>query len=242
MGDYLCLSRKYYGAKKMYFTPPGESENLKEKAYHLLKNMIFYQEIIPGQKLTYRELSVTLGMSATPVQMALARLEQEGFVELVSNVGYFVKKITHKEVEDLFDIREVLEIHAIKLAIVKRTDKDLKILSNKIAQHKAYVFYLYDRKKLLLGLQVHLQIAEMSGNFEIVKHLQKIYELIYLRSRIECFNPDRMHMSASQHEELFRLIKAKNVEAAQGFLYGHLESAKERFLSTLSQKEIMPLG
>jgi len=54
--------------------------------------MVFNQQIIPGQKLIYRELSMLLKMSTTPVQLALARLEQEGFVELLPNVGYFRKE------------------------------------------------------------------------------------------------------------------------------------------------------
>lgn len=101
-----------------------ESRNLTEKTYILLKNMVFNQRIIPGQKLIYRELSMLLNMSTTPVQLALARLEQEGFVELVPNVGYFVKKIVPKEVEDLFDVRQNLEVHAVKLAIINQTEEE----------------------------------------------------------------------------------------------------------------------
>jgi DNA-binding GntR family transcriptional regulator len=107
-----------------------ESRNLTEKAHILLKNMIFNQRIIPGQKPTYRNLSMLLNMSTTPVQLALARLEQEGFVELVPNVGYFVKKIIPKEVEDLFDVRQILEVQAVKLAIINQTQESLTILSD----------------------------------------------------------------------------------------------------------------
>ena len=216
-----------------------ESKNLTEKAYILLKNMVFNQKIAPGQKLIYRELSTSLKMSTTPIQLALARLEQEGFVELVPNVGYFVRKIVPKEVEDLFDIRQILEVHTVKLAILYQTDESLKILSDKILNHKKYIIELYDRKKLLLDAEVHLQIARMSNNSEIVKQLQRIHEHIYLRSRIELLAPKRMRLSPVHHEKLFQMIKAKDVAGAQELLQEHIQGAKELMLSTLTQEEPM---
>jgi DNA-binding GntR family transcriptional regulator len=216
-----------------------ESKNLTEKAYILLKNMVFNQKIVPGQKLIYRELSTLLNMSTTPVQLALARLEQEGFVELVPNVGYFVRKIVPKEVEDLFDIREILEVHAVRLAILNQTDESLKTLGDRIKSHKKYVIDLYDRKKLLLDAEVHLQIARMANNAEIVKQLQRIHEHIYLRSRIELLPPKRMRLSPVHHEKLFQMIVAKDVAGAQDLIHAHIQGAKELMLSTLSPEEHM---
>jgi DNA-binding GntR family transcriptional regulator len=214
-----------------------ESKNLTEKAYILLKNMVFNQKIIPGQKLIYRELSMMLKMSTTPVQLALARLEQEGFVELLPNVGYFVRKIDPKEVEDLFDIRRILEVHAVKLAILHQNDESLKVLSDKVQVHKKYSIQLYDRKKLLLDAEVHLQIARMSNNSEIVKQLQRIHEHIYLRSRIELLPPNRLRLSPLHHEKLYQMMKMEDVAGAQELLDEHIQGAKELMLSTLLQRE-----
>ena len=70
-------------------------------------------------------------MSTTPVQLALARLEQEGFVELVPNIGYSVKKIIPKEVHDLFDVRLIFELYTVELAIQNQTVESLKTLNEK---------------------------------------------------------------------------------------------------------------
>jgi len=214
-----------------------ESRSLMEKAYLTLKAMIFQQKIVSGQKLIYRELSKALHMSITPVQVALARLESEGFVELVPNVGYFVKKIVLKEIEDLFDVRRILEIHAVELAILNQNDECLKKLSEKIKNHKAYTIHIYDRKKLLLDAEVHLQIAVMSKNYEIVKQLQRIFEHIYLRSRVELLPPQRLFLTPPVHEKIFKMMKAKNVLGAQDILGEHINEAKEVMLSTLSKDE-----
>ncbi len=214
-----------------------ESTSLMEKAYISLKNMVFLQKIGPGQKLVYRELSKVLDMSATPVQVALARLESEGFVELVPNVGYFVKKIVPKEIEDLFDVRRVLEAHAVELAIQYQNVESLRILDEKIQNHKKYIIQIYDRKKLLLDAEVHLQIARMANNLEIVKQLKRIYEHIYLRSRVELLPPQRLFLTPSQHEKLFQMIKKKNILGAKRILVEHIDQAKNIMLSTLSESE-----
>jgi DNA-binding GntR family transcriptional regulator len=212
-----------------------ESKSLMEKAYISLKSMVFLQKIVPGQKLVYRDLSKVLDMSATPVQVALARLESEGFVELVPNVGYFVKKIDPKEIEDLFDLRGVIEVRAVELAIQYHDAASLKELKEKIQNHKKYIVQVYDRKRLVLDAEVHLQIARMSNNSEIVKQLKRIYEHIYLRSRVELLPPQRLSITPSEHEKIFKMIKSKNVKGAQEILFTHIDEAKNVMMLTLSK-------
>jgi DNA-binding GntR family transcriptional regulator len=212
-----------------------ESTSLMEKAYISIKNMVFLQKIVPGQKLVYRELSKLLDMSATPVQVALARLKSEGFVELVPNVGYFVKKIVPKEIEDLFDMRRILEVYTVGLAIQYQNVESLRKLEEIIQTHKKYIIQIYDRKKLLLDADVHLQIAGMANNLEIVKQLKRIYEHIYLRSRVELLPPQRLSLTPSEHEKIFQMIKSKNVESAQKILCKHIEEAKNVMMLTLSK-------
>ena len=214
-----------------------ESQSLMEKAYRVVKLMVFQQKIVPGQKLILRELSKTLNMSATPVQVALARLESEGFVELVPNVGCFVKKIVPKEIEDLFDVRRIIETYAVELAIQNQNDECLRKLSEKIQDHKKYSVSIYDRRKLLLDAEVHLQIAIMSNNYVIVSQLRRIYEHIYLRSRVELLPPQRLSITPAEHEKIFQMIKAKNIFMAKKSLSKHIDEAKNVMLSTLTKEE-----
>jgi len=208
-----------------------KKKNLMEKAYWEIKNMIFQQKISPGQKLIYRELAEKLNMSQTPITYALGRLEQEGFVELIPNSGYSVKEIDIKELEDLFDIREALEVHAFLLAIKNQTDEGLKTLEKKIQEHKQYIPPVYDRKKLVLDANVHLEIARMSGNKVLVKHLLQLYEHIYLRHRVELMNPARIFVSSKEHLKIFGLIKDRNSSEAVKLIRAHIRAAKENMIS-----------
>ena len=217
-----------------------ESRNLMEKAYLQIKNMIFQQKMGPGQKLIYRDLSEKLDMSRTPIMFALGRLEQEGFVELIPNLGYFVKEIDVQEFEDLFDLREALEVHALGLAIKNPTDEDFRDLEKRIEQHKEYMLPYYDLKKLILDAEVHLQIAVMSKNKVLVKQLRQIFEHIYLRYRVERMHPTRLPVASDEHRQLLAAIREKDYATGERIIRQHIQAAKEAMLAGLSKEEEIP--
>jgi DNA-binding GntR family transcriptional regulator len=225
----------------------GDSKNLMEKAYWQIKNMIFQQKIGPGQKLIYRDLSKRLSMSKTPIMYALGRLEQEGFVELMPNLGYSVKEMDVQEFEDLFDVREALETHAIALAIHHQTPEDLEALEKRIGQHKEYILPYYDRKKLVLDAEVHLQIALVSRNRVLLRQLRHIFEHIYLRYQVERINPKRLSITFEEHHQILSMIRRKDGRGAEEMIRNHIRAAKEMMTSGLSTEEEylglgMPLG
>ncbi|HOG18604.1 MAG: HTH-type transcriptional regulator McbR [Syntrophaceae bacterium PtaU1.Bin231] len=212
------------------------TENLIQKAYLQLKNMIFYQRISPGQKLIYRELAVVLGMSSTPVQLALCKLEQEGFVERIPNIGYYVRRIDIREIEDLFDLRQILEVYAIEQAIQNQTPEDLEILHQMMLSHKNHDIQIYDRKKLLLDAEFHWQIAAMSKNQAILRQLRSIFEHSYLRSRVELLPPDRLLVTAAQHAAIYEMIREHKTARAKKAIATHIREAKEAKLMMLSRE------
>jgi len=75
----------------------SEDSTRLDEAYQKLKEMIFRQNIIPGQKLIARDLCDILNMSRTPVINALYMLEREGFVVSVPYRGFYVKPVDIQE-------------------------------------------------------------------------------------------------------------------------------------------------
>ncbi len=214
-----------------------QQKNLMEKAYLEIKNMIFLQKISPGQKLIYRELAERLEMSKTPVMYALGRLEQEGFVELIPNLGYSVREIDIKELEDLFDFRQALEAHSIVMAIKNQTNESLEALELKIQKHREYLPPIYDRKKLVLDAEVHCQIAQISGNRVLLRQLRQLFEHIYLRHRVELMNPARILDTPKEHEQILAYIREKDYDAAFKLLEIHIREAKENMVARRKKEE-----
>ncbi len=201
--------------------------SLMEAAYQKLKDMLFEQEIVPGQKLIYRELIDLLNMSSTPVQLALGRLEQEGFVERIPHVGFYVRRLSLKERDDLFDLRRIIEVSAVELAIQNQTPREIRTLEELANRHAHYFVQVYDRKKLLLDIEFHKHICIMSGNTEYCNQLKRIFDHIYLRTRLDLMPTGRLSIAVSQHAEILKRIKENNIRGAQKYLDKHLRDAKE---------------
>lgn len=87
----------------------AEHENLDQKAYQILKNMIVERRLSPGEKIPQEKIAQDLGISRTPLLGALKYLEQEKLVEAKPRRGFFVRIFTRQEMIDIFELREVLE-------------------------------------------------------------------------------------------------------------------------------------
>jgi DNA-binding GntR family transcriptional regulator len=147
----------------------AEHENLDQKAYEIVKNMITERQILPGEKIPQ--------ISRTPLVSALKFLEHEKLVESKPRRGYFVRLFSKQEMISIFELREVLEGLAAKRAAANITDKEIEILngffrdfaeSANITDFRAYA--KEDRR-------FHNFIAEI-GAKEFLKSILQTYNFI----------------------------------------------------------------
>src|SRR2546429_8824664 len=89
---------------------------LRQSVYEALVELVIAGRLTPGQHLVETELARQLGVSRQPVREALHRLEAEGWVDLRPNQGAFVHVPTDQEVDQLLDVRELLEAETARLA------------------------------------------------------------------------------------------------------------------------------
>jgi DNA-binding GntR family transcriptional regulator len=107
----------------------AEHENLDQKAYEIIKDMIINREILPGEKIPQEKLAQDLGISRTPLVSALKFLEHEKLVESKPRRGYFVRLFSIQEMVSIFELREVLEGLAARRAAANITEKEIQILN-----------------------------------------------------------------------------------------------------------------
>src|SRR6516225_3348810 len=88
---------------------------LRQSVYEALVELVIAGRLTAGQHLVETELARQLGVSRQPVREALHRLEAEGWVDLRPNQGAFVHVPTDKEVDQLLDVRELLEVETARL-------------------------------------------------------------------------------------------------------------------------------
>lgn len=209
--------------------------SLIEDAYRKIKQLIYNQQLVPGQRLVYDDLARTLNMSRTPIINALNRLEQQGLVVSESFRGFYVRPMDLQEVWDAFGLREAIETYAVELAISKASRDDFKILEEKLIEHESYQPTYYDRKKLFLDAAFHLQITEMTGNRILKWHLRMNLEHVYLRAKLDDYDTARMAKAPSEHRMLIKHMSDKNVLASVETIRNHIRSARGYVIACLSK-------
>lgn len=195
--------------------------NLTLKVYHKIIELMLNYEIVPGQRLVFIDLAKQLNVSRTPVNNALSILAQEGYLDFVPNQGYSVHKLTRKEAENLYEIREVLEVGFIGKAIRRMTDKRLKNLEKKKDNYELAIDNLVTRKLFILDTEFHLAIMEMAGNEILANRYRDVSQKIFLRFRTEDLRMDRIADIRKEHHNLFEAIAMRDVERAKELVRVH---------------------
>jgi DNA-binding GntR family transcriptional regulator len=99
-----------------------ERELLADQVYLALKEEVLDNVVVPGSRLNIDALADRLGVSPTPIREALARLAAEKLIDVESYRGYFIKeRPTPAQLADLFDVRKLLELHAVRRAATRPT-------------------------------------------------------------------------------------------------------------------------
>ena len=216
---------------------PNNSITRIEEAYRQIKQMLFDQTLVPGQRLVNQDLVEKLNMSRTPIINALNRLVQDGFVAFESFRGFYVRPIDLQEVWDAFGVREALEVYTVEQAIKLSDDDDFKELENKLREYADYQPHYYTRKKFLLDSAFHLQIADMARNKVLKWLLKRNFEHIYLRARLENYDINRMPVAADEHNRLVRRMKNKDIIGSIELIRNHIQKARDLVIRSLTDEE-----
>jgi DNA-binding GntR family transcriptional regulator len=216
---------------------PNNSITRIEEAYRQIKQMIFDQKLIPGQRLVNQDLVDNLHMSRTPIINALNRLVQDGFVAFESFRGFYVKPIDLQEVWDAFGVREALEVYTVEQAIKLSDDGDIRELENKLREHADYQPHYYTRKKFLVDSNFHFQIAAMTKNKVLKWLLKRNFEHIYLRARLENYDIQRMVVAAEEHNRIVMKMKNKDIIGSIELMRNHIQKARDLVIRSLTDEE-----
>src|SRR5215831_823738 len=144
--------------------------NLTVLAYNSIKEYILEGKLDESGRLTEEFLSNRLGISKSPIREALNRLEAEGLIRIEARRGAYLRSFTNKEVENLYDVREALEVHAVRTgAFPAPLLKELKAGVKRLRAH----LKANDRAKYIdEDVSFHASIARATGNAKLCDVLE----------------------------------------------------------------------
>jgi DNA-binding GntR family transcriptional regulator len=205
---------------------PAPRANLAEQVYARLKADLHDFLWAPGDRFSEAEIGQRTGVSRTPVREALFRLRNEGFLEVESKTGWFVKPIDFGRLDQLYDLRVVLELDAVAKLAVRRDDPPaldaLKALWLVAADER-----LSDAREVgALDESFHATLVSAAGNAEIAKVHQDVTERIRIVRRLDFTRADRIEATYQEHGKILRAIIQRKLEVAQLLLKSHIEQSK----------------
>lgn len=211
-------------------------DSFAEKAYHTIKRMLLTDELVGGQKILYRDMADKLGMSQTPVILALTRLKDEGLIRSETNKGFSVPELDLEEARELYEIRTVLEEFLIKRSAKLITDEQLKMLRGLMEQHQALRGEVYCRERLWNDARLHLAIASFANHPTGEHFLRQICDRIYLRYRPDRMPVVRLLEAEQEHEQIYNALADRDSAKAARMMRRHLKQGLQRILEGLRHK------
>jgi DNA-binding GntR family transcriptional regulator len=212
-------------------------KSLKDMVADEVRTRIIDGRIALGAGLSENGLAAELGISKTPVREALLQLKQEGLVEVQPQRGTYVFRMAPEQVVMISELREILELAAIKAAVARNHPA----LAERMSGIYAAMRDAYEADDRLayrkLDGEYHETIIELCGNPYIRNAYSQIGFCIQaLRSRLS--NQVQLNrLSLADHREMLKLVKARDVAALQRLLRAHINHTKESYLDVLEGAE-----
>ena len=215
--------------KTVALTRPGEAparSNLAEQVYTELKAQMDDFRLVPGDRFSEAELGTRLGVSRTPVREALFRLRNEGLLDVESKSGWFVRPIDFNKLEQLYDLRVILETACVQ-RLCTRAEPAPELEALKQHWLVPVAERLQDGREVgALDEAFHSTRVRAAGNDEIARVHWDGTERIRIIRRLDFTRPDRIDATYTEHAKILRNVIQRKADQATLLLRSHIEQSK----------------
>ncbi|MDE6904691.1 MAG: GntR family transcriptional regulator [Lachnospiraceae bacterium] len=210
---------------------------LRDVVFNTLREAILKGELKPGERLMELQLASKLGVSRTPIREAIRMLQQEGLAVTIPRRGAEVAKMTEKNMEDVLQIREALEILAVQLACEKVTEQQIVHLGEAVEEFERAV-KTGDLKQITQSdIDFHDKIYEAADNPKLVSLLNNIREQIY-RYRVEYLKEEENYPNlVEEHRRIFAGLKCRDKSFVTEMTEKHLKNQANAVKAIIREQE-----
>jgi DNA-binding GntR family transcriptional regulator len=227
--------------------PPPSRQTLTDSVYEAVTELVVDQHIEAGARVNIDLVARQLNVSPTPVREALARLEMDGLVVKEPLRGYTVTPMLDtKNLNDLYDVRRLLEPFAARCAAERRDDRVVHILDRenddmrRMASTGDVTFHDY-RAFTLQDARFHEAIAGTSGNSLLSDTLRR------LRSHLRLYRVYHRYYTVAigaatviEHDRILDAIRAGDGAAAEQAMLDHITQSRDRSEQARLSSETRP--
>lgn len=220
-----------------------ETRGLSEQVNDLLLERIANAGFHPGQRLKESELAEELGVSRTPIREALKRLAADGFVRVMPRRGVFVSEIDSERLEEILDLRHLLEMYAAERGAERISEEELQEMRLLVEECEPLVGST-DRHDYNGYVQrdcdLHRLVIKAGGNGLLIELYERLAVFLQI-ARVRLFEsrPD-MAKGHEEHKAIVEAYEARNGDRLLQALQSHLRRSRDEILQVATSTAKQP--
>ncbi len=206
---------------------------IREQVYKILRDDICQGVYAPGTRLQEVELAQSLNVSRSPVREALRALAADGLLLEIPNRGVYVKEFTVKDIEEIYDLRVMLESYGILHSAGHITAPRQERLLSLLADMEKYLLEGDLRSYTSLDEKLHNHIVHLGDNSLINDTYDRVRSMNQQFRILSLMDPQRFRESLDEHREIVHSLVTGNPQRADEINRHHLELARQAILKRM---------
>ncbi|MGD1975821.1 MAG: GntR family transcriptional regulator [Desulfobacterales bacterium] len=216
-----------------------QADVLSSQVSKILSEAILEGVLEGGQKLVEMEIQEMFGISRSPLREAIRDLEKKGLVTIIPRKGAFVRRVTVKDIEDIFPVRAKLEALAAGLAHPNISPEDLDEMKDILDRMQADVKTSDTKSYWRHHAIFHEIFINASRNQVLIETLSRLrLHSLWYRFSYKYYE-ENLEKQYLIHEKIYKLFanRKANVEKLEKLVHDHIEIAFEKFVGYLTKKK-----
>jgi DNA-binding GntR family transcriptional regulator len=200
--------------------------SLREQARVSLRASILGGELEAGRTYSAQALAERLGVSATPVREALLDMANMGLVEPLRNRGFRILTISEADLDEICEIREMLEAPAMRLVVERADAAQLKAVEPALEELEEAAREGDVAQFLVADRDFHLSLLEYTGNRRLVREVEQLRDQTRLVGISGLAAAGRLEESAAEHRPILEALQAGDGARAERLMRDHIHHTR----------------
>lgn len=203
---------------------------IREQVYRILRDDICQGVYAPGIRLQEVELAENLNVSRSPVREALRQLAADGLLLEIPNKGVYIKEFTVKDIEEIYDLRVMLESYGILHSDGHITSMRRERLLGLLTEMENYLEKGDLRSYTSVDERLHNHIVHLGDNSLINDTYDRVRSMNQQFRILSLMDEQRFRESMEEHREIVHALVTGDLAKADEVNHHHLELARQAIL------------
>jgi DNA-binding GntR family transcriptional regulator len=212
-----------------------KAESLRDQAYNALKKALFNGYFKPGERITEEGVAELLGVSRTPVRESLNLLGKQGILEARKGGGFIFPSPSLQEIENVFEVRRLLEPYAARKAIKFCTGADIDLLNTAIAKEIDALDTVDTSIYFQFNMEFRQKLFSMCGNEHLARAIHEFMDHMHFIGIVTLKNIAVRKIIIEGQKKIVAALIARDSRGIEKVVKSHLNAAYEAVISEVKK-------